>query len=63
MTDLRSAIYDDIEEYEALCAYYGEKVVMRKSDNYRGPDPYCKHANELLKKHWNNIAKKRRKKQ
>jgi len=57
MTDLRSAIYDDIEEYEALCRYYNEEPVIDK----HGPNPYCKHAAELEKRYRNRKIKNRKK--
>ena len=44
MSDLRSTIYDDIDEYINLCKYYNEKPVCDEC----GPNPYGKHAHTLL---------------
>jgi hypothetical protein len=41
------SIYDDTQEYLALCDFYGEKP---RCDRI-GPDPYSKHAHELRKRY------------
>jgi hypothetical protein len=61
MTDSLSAAYEAIDEYEALCKHYGIKPVIEKIGTYYGPNPYCKHAEELRKKHRNNKIRKRKK--
>jgi hypothetical protein len=43
MGSIMSAISDDIDTYEALCAKYGEQV----QHDHHGPDCYGKHAIEL----------------
>lgn len=47
MTDLRTAIHDDIEWYTYLCKYFNEKP---RVDKY-GVDPYCKHRYKLGERH------------
>jgi hypothetical protein len=47
MTDLRSAIYDDIDWYIYLCEYFNEEPRVDK----RGVDPYCEHRYELGRRH------------
>lgn len=46
MSNIISAIYDDIDEYEALCKKYNEKPVVDKT----GINPYCEHARQLKTK-------------
>ncbi len=46
MSDMLSAIHDDIDTYVSLCKKYGVKP---KCDSH-GVDPYCKHADELNKR-------------
>jgi hypothetical protein len=46
MGDLRSAIHDDIKQYEKLCGYFNEKIVYDK----HGPNPYCSHSHKLQKR-------------
>ncbi len=58
MTDLRSAIYDDINEYVALCEHYKEEVVTNKY----GVDSYGKHAHKLKKRHLREVNRKRKRK-
>lgn len=51
MSDILSAIYDDIQEYEFLCRKYNEEI--RYSENQfgiRSPDCYGLHATELEKR-------------
>ena len=43
MTNIFSAIRDDIKEYEELCNKYDEPVQY----NYDSPDCYGEHAKEL----------------
>lgn len=43
MSDIMSAIADDILEYVSLCEHFGEKIVCDK----QGVDPYCLHAKQL----------------
>lgn len=64
MGDLRSAIYDDIKQYEELCEYFNEKPVYCKRGS--GVDPYCSHSHKLQKR-WRGgesrvIKSKKRKK-
>jgi hypothetical protein len=48
MGSIMSAIRDDIEEYEALCAKYGEKVRTKPTaQGVQLPDCYGKHAAEM----------------
>lgn len=47
MSDLMSAIYDDVQEYLNLCEYYGVKPEVDDC----GTDPYCNHADELKKRY------------
>ena len=48
MSNLMKAIYEDIEEYKALCDYYKESPVCDKN----GPDPYSDHSHELQKRYY-----------
>lgn len=60
MSNILSAIYDDIEEYVFLCRKYGEKPVC----DLPGPNPYCQHARELKernRKEYEAASKLRRK--
>lgn len=51
MSDLMSAIRDDMDEYESLCHKYGEEIQYSKDAyNYRMVDCYGKHAEELKEK-------------
>lgn len=45
MSDILSAIAEDIKKYEELCERYGEEVRMKDGS----PDCYGEHANELRK--------------
>lgn len=48
MGSIMSAIRDDIEEYEALCAKYGEKVHHKPTaQGVPLPDCYGEHAAQL----------------
>jgi hypothetical protein len=43
MGDILKAIYDDTQDYLALCSRYGEKPVVDQN----GVDPYSQHARKL----------------
>lgn len=43
MSDLRTAIEEDTQEYIRLCRKYGETPQKDK----QGVNPYCKHAYDL----------------
>lgn len=60
MGDLRSAIYDDMKEYEELCKYFNEKPVYCKRGS--GVDPYCSHAHKLKKQYRSGAARSRKSK-
>lgn len=48
MGDILGAIQDDINEYEALCRKYGEKVLTNTNRwGVTSPDCYGKHADAL----------------
>jgi len=48
MGSIMSAIRDDIEEYEALCAKYGEKVHYKPTaQGVQLPDCYGAHADAM----------------
>lgn len=52
MSDLISAIQDDIEEYEWLCNYFNEKPkTSRNRNGVKIIDPYGNHADKL-KERW-----------
>ena len=56
MSNMISAIHDDIDEYQDLCKKYGEKPVVDK----HGPNPYCAHARQLKerqRKEWEATRK------
>jgi len=52
MSDLMSAIHDDIQEYRRLCELYDEDVQYQE-DYYNIPVENCygKHATKLKEKH------------
>ena len=61
MSNIISAIYDDIDEYDDLCKKYNEQPVVDKT----GINPYCEHAYKLKerqRKEWESQwkAQKRR---
>lgn len=48
MGSIMSAIRDDIDEYEALCEKYGEKVQRKPTvQGVMLPDAYSEHADAL----------------
>lgn len=53
MTDLRSRINDDINDYVELCRYYNEKPVRDEI----GPDPYSSHSHKLQKRHLRDFSR------
>jgi adenylate cyclase class IV len=56
MTDIISAICDDIDNYVSLCAKYGHKV--RSSEN-GSPDCYGAHAKKLERREKGEVEKKK----
>lgn len=56
MSDLMSAIRDDIREYKRLCRLYGEEVqYTRDTYGILIEDCYGKHAIELQYRKRNNV--------
>lgn len=54
MSNSISAIYDDIELYEALCKKYREKVQY----DFAGPNCYGDHARKLKDRHYKEQEKR-----
>jgi len=58
MSDIISAIHDDMDDYEFLCEKYGERVRMKDFE----PDCYGAHAKKLEKREQKETLKKQGKK-
>lgn len=57
MTDILSAVANDMAEYECLCILYDEEI-QTTQDAYGKwlPDCYSEHANKLKQQHLDNIS-------
>lgn len=58
MSDIISAIHDDMNEYEDLCRRFGEEVVRKWVGYQHLPDCYSEHAKILVKRAHDEYAAK-----